>query len=211
MHTSGVYYRAISEVLVHHNREKSSEQELRSLHLLLTGTVYVTSSASSPQWSLKTCRCVILPASIWWMNYRKMLVDTCKERLSDETRAVMGLGKEETPPPASLPHTSTLPWPLRVTFNPSSFLPPHREPYAFPFPSFSFWAPHLDVKQIPLRKSYSSRRMNCSCFRVGGSTAKQILANCHSLPVASIHIWDYHINSICTTYSLNAAQILWIC
>lgn len=103
MHTSGVYYSAISEVLIHHNREKSSEQELRSLHLLLTGTVYVTSSASSPQWSLKTCRCVILPASIWWMNYRKMLVDTCKERLSDETRAVMGLGKEETPPPAPLP------------------------------------------------------------------------------------------------------------
>lgn len=38
------------------------------------------------------------------MNYRKTLVDTCKEKLNDATRrAAMGLGKEETPPPASLP------------------------------------------------------------------------------------------------------------
>lgn len=54
-----------------------------------------------------------------------------------EGGAVMGLGKEETPPPA---HLSTLPqsWPLRVAFSPSSLLPPHREPHVFPFPSFSF-------------------------------------------------------------------------
>lgn len=117
MQTSGVYCRAIYEMLIHHNREKSSEQELRSLHLLPTGAVYVTSLASSPQWSLKTLRCVILLASIWWMNYRKRLVDTCKERLSDETRAVMGLGKEEAPPPAHLP---TLPHCLGLWVWPST-------------------------------------------------------------------------------------------
>lgn len=208
MQTSGVYCRAIYEVLIHHNREKSSEQELRSLHLLPTGAVYVTSLASSPQWSLKTRRCVILLASICWMNYRKRLVDTCKERLSDETSSD-GFGEGRGTTPCPLTHTSTLPWPLSVTFNLSSFLPPHREPYALPFPSFSFWAPHLDV--TPFRKSCSSRSMNCSCLRVGGSAAKQILGNCHSLPVTSIHIWDYHINSICTTYSFNAARVLWIC
>lgn len=123
------------------------------IFLLLTGIVYITFLASSPQWSLKMHRYVILLANMYWTNYRKTLVDTCKEKLSNATRrAVMGLGKEETPPPWPLPCPSTLPWPLSVGDPQPLLSSACRGPYALPFPSFSSSATHVDVTQISLQK-----------------------------------------------------------
>lgn len=135
------------------------------IFLLLTGIVYITFLASSPQWSLKMHRYVILLANTYWTNYRKTLVDTCKEKLSNATRrAVMGLGKEETPPPGpfpALPHCLGLS--LGVTRNPSSLLlvgdlMRSPSPPSLPQPRMWMWP------RFPFRKSCSSRGKESSCL-----------------------------------------------
>lgn len=181
------------------------------IFLLLTGIVYITFLASSPQWSLKMHRYVILLANTYWTNYRKTLVDTCKKLSNATRRAVMGLGKEETPPPRPLPCTSTLPWPLSVGDPQPLLSSARRGPYALPFPSFSSSATHVDVTQISLQKIlFFWRQGEFLSDGGGGSPAKQMLGNCHSLPVASIHIWDDNLNSVYTTCGPNAARVLWM-